>query len=136
MGKNISIMLGGAIGAILRVSIRNLSIFQSAGSFPINTLIVNIIGCFFLAFIFKLAAEVIDIPDSLKAGLTTGLIGAFTTFSTLCKEVSSLIISQQYLTAGIYLLLSVVLGLLAAILADRFIELLFGTAIKEQFEED
>lgn len=117
MKKIILIGIGGFIGAICRYGIRAL---QIPGTFPITTLCINTLGCFVIAFVLTLT--VINKFESLKLGLTTGFCGAFTTFSTLCKESVELLKNGVYGEAIIYILLMIVLGLIAvylgAILAD------------------
>ena len=68
----------GAIGAAARYWI---SITLEAGLFPYNTLLINIIGCFLLAIIFRYLATFSVISKTLITGLGTGLIGSFTTFN-------------------------------------------------------
>jgi fluoride ion exporter CrcB/FEX len=64
-----------------------------------NTLVVNLVGCFLLAAILTLALEVLEISSDLRLGVSTGFIGAFTTFSTLCKEILIMASQGYYLTA-------------------------------------
>ena len=81
----IAVGVGGIIGAILRFLITYW--FMSFGNyFAIGILFVNVFGCFLLGYLQGLAS-VRDIPDWVVMGLGTGLIGAFTTFSTFSMEV-------------------------------------------------
>lgn len=108
----IAVFIGGSIGASLRYFI---SLF--AGTFALTyqgTLIINLIGCLFLGFVSYIALKKDKKfnPD-LKLFLTTGIAGGFTTFSTYCNEVFKLAQTGQIFAGFMYLLLSVVLGLLA-----------------------
>ncbi len=111
MRKYIYIGIGGFFGAILRYLIRAMQIENYNGQFPINTLVINLTGCFLLAVILTLALEVLEISSCLRLGISTGFIGAFTTFSTLCKEISTLAFQEYYLTAFAYALISIGAGL-------------------------
>ncbi|QHQ59475.1 fluoride efflux transporter CrcB [Anaerocolumna sedimenticola] len=116
MRKYIFISLGGAFGAVLRYVIRSIPTPCYNGNIPLNTLIINIIGSFILALVLTGANEVFKLEADLKLGITTGFIGAFTTFSTLCKETVSLLSNGAYLSAFSYLTLSAILGITAAYL--------------------
>ncbi|MGE5493729.1 MAG: fluoride efflux transporter FluC [Burkholderiales bacterium] len=55
--------------------------------------------CFLLALIMSVALELLELNSNLRLGIATGLLGAFTTFSTICKEASSLIFQGLYFQA-------------------------------------
>ena len=112
MRKYIFIALGGILGAVLRYIIRNIHMYK--GVFPLNTLIINIIGSFILALILTLAFEVMDFDSDISLGIATGFLGAFTTFSTMIKETVVLINSGYYYSAISYLVISTILGLVSA----------------------
>jgi fluoride exporter len=113
--KYVFIGAGGFLGAISRYLIKNIYIFN-AGNFPINTLIINVTGSFVLAFFLTIALSYIKIGESVRLGVSTGFLGAYTTFSTLCKESTELLLSAHYYTAISYIFMSVIFGLAAAIL--------------------
>jgi CrcB protein len=79
-------MIGGALGAMLRLAVKNISIGQYQGSFPLNTLIINISGSFVLAFFLTMTLEFFEFDADVRLGISTGFLGAYTTFSTLCRE--------------------------------------------------
>jgi CrcB protein len=54
-----------------------------------------------------------EFDTSLRLGIATGFLGAFTTFSTLCKETVSLIHQGDYFSAVSYITVSTMLGLAA-----------------------
>ena len=113
MLKYLYIGAGGAVGAILRYAIKEIKIGQNAVRIPADTLFINVFGCFLLAFIFTVALETLAFGSDLRLGLTTGLLGAFTTFSTLCKETAILITQGFYISAVFYVLLSIFLAFFA-----------------------
>lgn len=101
-------------GAILRFVLEKMP--WGGGVFPVDTLIINVTGSFMLALVFTAAFEVWNIREEIRLGIGTGFIGAYTTFSTLCKEVVQLMSSGYYFYAAAYLTISVGLGLFAAYL--------------------
>lgn len=116
MRKYIYIGLGGALGASLRYLIKEISINKYQQTIPIDTLLINIVGCFLLAFILTVALDVLRRRPNLKLGITIGFLGAFTTFSTICKEIVDLASNGHYLIAVFYFTASTVFGLMAAYL--------------------
>jgi CrcB protein len=116
MRKYVYILIGGAAGAPLRVVLRSLQVWEHSGGIPVNTLAVNIIGSFILAFFLTIAFEVSKFDADVRLGVSTGFLGAFTTFSTLSKETALLIYSGDYVPAFSYVLLSGILGLSAVYL--------------------
>ncbi len=102
------------MGAGLRAGARNLPALGFDGKIPYDTLLVNILGCFILALFLTVAFEILEIDVDIRMGLSTGLLGAFTTFSTFCRETIELIWAGQHFPAFIYVALSIGLGFLGA----------------------
>lgn len=69
-----------------------------------------------LALLLTLALEIFEIDESIRLGIATGFLGGYTTFSTLCKETVTLLVSGYYFSAITYLTMSTVLGLAAVYL--------------------
>ena len=78
-----------------------------------GTFVVNLIGCFLIGV---LTSYFIKVDNYLKFLLITGFCGGFTTFSTFSAENYSLWQNGNYSILMIYILLSVVIGLLAVYL--------------------
>ena len=85
----IAVAVGGAIGATLRYVVSGAAYNQFGESFPIGTLLVNIIGCFLIGFLAQLFEEII-VPPNMRLLILTGTLGAFTTFSTYGLETVKL----------------------------------------------
>lgn len=115
MKKYFFIGFGGALGAILRFIIEYVQISNHIGNLPINTLVINTIGSFVLAMTYSIAYEA---NENLKLAITVGFLGAFTTFSTMCKEAVKLINNGQFYSSIFYLFISVALGLGMAYLGN------------------
>ncbi|MEE6449750.1 fluoride efflux transporter CrcB [Gottfriedia acidiceleris] len=105
------ILIGGFFGAILRYLI-GLSIHPLSNGYPIQTFLINIIGCFFLGFFLPMAKVKLEPEYTLLIG--TGFAGAFTTFSTFSLENVALMDEKKLLVSLVYILLSLVIGIILA----------------------
>lgn len=112
----IMVGLGGALGSMSRflVSRSFTSHFENsfAGTFPIGTFAVNVIGCLLIGYIYTFFDRHGLMCPQLKLFLTTGFCGGFTTFSTFVAENMSLSETNPMLML-LYLVLSIVLGFAA-----------------------
>lgn len=108
------VALGSFGGATLRFLIKDGGFFANYGIMPFDTFLINVAGAFLIAFLSTLAWEELHFNNDIRTGLTTGLLGAFTTFSTLCKESARLLRRGSYGGAVAYMTGSLLLGLLAA----------------------
>ena len=104
--------IGSFIGGIFRYLITQFVQERFLSTFPFGTLIVNIIGCFFIGFIFGLTDKV-NLNQEWRLFLSVGLIGGFTTFSAFSNETFCLFRDGQFWYATAYVLASVFLGLAA-----------------------
>lgn len=87
MGMILSIAAGGALGAVLRYAVITLTPFIFAVNFPMGTLLVNILGSFLMGLFIAYFAVTDYIQPELKAFLTMGMLGAFTTFSAFSYDI-------------------------------------------------
>lgn len=118
-----AIALGGAAGTVSRYAISQWML-RAHGAFPLGTFAINIAGSFLIA----LFARVMSTPDSspvLRAALTIGFCGGFTTFSTFSAEFVTLVQEGRTLRAVLYVVASVLTGVLAVLaglaVGNRFI---------------
>ncbi|AKA70632.1 fluoride efflux transporter CrcB [Clostridium scatologenes] len=114
MKKYIFIALGGMFGAMLRYKIEHIHIYHYKEIVPINTLMINISGSFVLALVLTIAFEIWQFSSDLRLGIATGFLGAYTTFSTMCKETVNLMKQGNYYSSISYIGFSTMLGLAAA----------------------
>lgn len=114
MKKNILIGLGGFFGSVARYLVQSSETGMNRSAFPVETLLINVIGSFLIAFLAMLALELLDDHPNLNAGATVGFLGAFTTFSAFCKEAFGLVHDGNYFFAALYLAVSAAAGLVAA----------------------
>lgn len=134
MRKYIFISIGGMLGAILRYVIRNTPISYYHGNIPINTLIINVTGSFILALILTMAWEIKEFNVDIRLGIATGFIGSYTTFSTLCKEFTTLFLEKSYFSAILYVILSLILGIIAVYCGIIFARKIIVNFIKKKEE--
>jgi len=108
----VAIGVAGSFGAVARYGVEGFVSERTNGSFPWGTFVVNISGSLVLGLLFALLIEgrVIMAPW-LRTAATVGLIGAYTTFSTLSLETFRMIEDSAYLAAGFNAFGSLALGL-------------------------
>ncbi len=107
------VAFGGMIGAGLRYLISLWSKNLYEGDFPYATLLINVLGCFFIGLMYSNFSQTNSF-EWMKAFIITGILGGFTTFSAFSYEGIILFQSQKIMAAMAYILLSNILGLLAA----------------------
>ena len=125
MKSYLLIALFGAFGTVARFSVVQITpkIFQS--TFPIGTLVVNLLGCFLIGlFSGILDTKFISIDENFKNYITIGFLGGFTTFSSFSQDFFNLVNNSNYLLAFIYVFISVFFGLLMFYLGDKFIHII------------
>ncbi len=116
--------LGGFAGSTLRFLTVRLVDSRLNALFPFGTLTVNVIGSFILGIIYMLATRQAGISENARLFLAVGFCGGFTTFSAFALENFNLIEQKLISTSLLYILISVVLGILslaAGIWASRFL---------------
>lgn len=118
------IALGGALGALGRYFISTWVYSKSDFIFPWGTFVVNILGCFILGMVYVWGTEKLVIGSNMRAFLTVGFLGAFTTFSTFGLETVNIIKDGEIKIALLNTVGSLVVGLLAVWLGTVIAELL------------
>ncbi len=104
---------GGMAGAIARYVFAIAVDRMWLGSFPLATFLINVIGSFAFGLVVALGLERAAIGPDMRLALTTGFLGAFTTFSTFEFETNRLLVAGSWLTAALYVALSLIAGLAA-----------------------
>ncbi|WP_303969427.1 CrcB family protein [Sporosarcina ureae] len=112
--ERLYIGVAGAIGASTRLLIGQLLIIS--GSFPVATFTINMIGTLILCYIVERARLVGSLSPLAVTVITTGFLGAFTTFSAVSVETVELLRDGFLVLAGVYVGSSVVGGLAMAAL--------------------
>lgn len=103
---------GAALGAMLRVVITDFGKKHWAefnrrhSGVPTQTVVINLTGTLFLGLLFGLKASPL-----IYALLGTGMMGGYTTFSTLNVELATLFRNKQYLGFVKYALITYLGGI-------------------------
>ena len=92
-------------------------------NFPLATLLINIAGSFIIGLVIALALRNESFAGNGKLFLATGLCGGFTTFSAFSMDNLQLIENGKYGLVAIYIAASVLLGIVAAWLGFKCIDL-------------
>jgi len=112
MQKVLMVGLGGFLGSILRYGVGGLVGRLKAGwTFPLETLLVNVAGCAILGVLAGLSEARGVFSSATRAFLFIGLLGGFTTFSTLGYETFQLLRDGQWSSAALSTALQVGLGI-------------------------
>jgi fluoride exporter len=107
-----SLAVGGSVGAVARYAI-SLALPTVTGRFPWGTFVINISGSFVLGFLLIVLIEQFPMGRLARPVIGTGVIGAYTTFSTFMVEAVLLVRAGDPGIALAYLAASLVLGLVA-----------------------
>lgn len=112
MTKLFAIALGGAIGAVMRYYTAGAVTRFAGVGFPYGTVAVNLLGSFVMGMVVTLFALKFNPSEEVKAFLTVGLLGGFTTFSTYSLDGVLLIERGDWGLAALYLFGSLFLGII------------------------
>jgi CrcB protein len=97
--------IGGILGSLTRFSLGKFISDKSKSSFPVGTAIINITGAILLGIVSS-----VGVSKNLYSLLGDGFLGAYTTFSTFMYEGFNLFQENIKLNAFIYIIISIVLG--------------------------
>ncbi|MDA7946310.1 MAG: fluoride efflux transporter CrcB [Hyphomicrobiaceae bacterium] len=109
----IVVALGGAFGAVGRYLVGVGATRFIGTGFPWGTLIVNVVGSFIMGALIAALALRYSVSNEMRAFLTVGILGGFTTFSAFSLDFAFLMERKDYGLAMIYLGSSVGLSILA-----------------------
>jgi fluoride exporter len=109
--KLLSIATGGALGAIMRYSVTYFQQRHFSSAYPWATFFVNLLGAFLIGLFWGFF-EKSDVSENIKSFVLIGLIGSFTTFSTLSLETVKLFQTGNVKMGLFYVIGSNVLGIL------------------------
>jgi CrcB protein len=126
MIKVILIFVGSGIGGVLRYAMQGWFQRLTDSTFPLGTLAVNVTGCVLIGFLTALFTGPVLIREEYRVGLTIGILGGFTTFSTFGLETFMLTTDGQFWFALTNVVLSCGLGFIAVWFGYRAAEYWFG----------
>ena len=116
MAHLLFIGVGGFAGAVTRYLVDGRLQDLAGTAFPWGTLTVNLVGSLLVGFLFALIVERAALASELRGPLMIGFIGSFTTFSTWALESWRMVEDGAWAYAGLNLVGSVLLGLVAVII--------------------
>jgi len=115
--------VGSFLGGSLRMIISKYVQLAIVGSFPLGTMVVNVLGCFLIGIFSSFPTDNGGVSPAVRLLLMTGFCGGFTTFSTFMNEHATLLKGGDgFMLSSLYLIASLVLGFIA-LLAGRQIVL-------------
>ena len=113
--------IGGIGGGLARFQLGKLLSQKSGTSFPIGTFLINITGALLLGLLTSM-----DAGKSIYLLLGDGFLGTYTTFSTFMYEGFNLIQENEKLNAFIYILSSLILGIIGCVIGFAIGELILA----------
>lgn len=108
MNLVLAIAAGGALGAVGRHFVGAAALRLLGPGFPVGTVTVNIVGSFLMGALVALMALKLSPSPELRAFLTVGLLGGFTTFSAFSLDAVLLYERGAFAAAAAYVAVSVV----------------------------
>jgi len=112
-GILLAVALGGAFGSLLRYFVAGSVQSAAWPGFPWGIFVVNISGGLAMGIITELAALKLNMSPEVRAFLTVGVLGGYTTFSTFSLDSVLLIERGAYTSAALYVSGSAILSILA-----------------------
>lgn len=92
--------LGGMAGSVARYLLSGWLTRALGPSFPFGTVAVNLIGSLLLGALMAVGVHTTSLSTNAQLGLTTGVMGGFTTYSTFNFETLRLLEERSWALAG------------------------------------
>ncbi|MBQ0061803.1 MAG: fluoride efflux transporter CrcB [Bacteroidaceae bacterium] len=105
----LAVFIGSGLGGVVRWLLSR----WLNGSYPVGTLLANVLGCFLLGAFNAWLSKYYPNYATLRLLLVVGFCGGFTTFSTFMNENFMMLRGGQLLLSAGYAALSLAVGLLA-----------------------
>ncbi len=111
MQKYLLVSLGGALGSLARYWIGSAVAGRLGAKFPYGTFVINVTACIIIGFSLAFLDRRSELNPAWRLLVPVGFVGAYSTFSAFEWETFSTLQSGAFLIAALYVVLSVVLGL-------------------------
>jgi fluoride exporter len=108
------VALGSAVGGVCRFLLGAAIQQRIDTTFPIGTLVINVTGSLLLGFLVRFALGTPAVSPEVRALMTAGFCGGYTTFSTFSVETATLIEQDTYGQALLYVVSSAGLSLIGS----------------------
>ena len=112
MQKYFFVALGGALGSLARYWVGSAVASRMGTRFPYGTFVINITACIVIGFSLAFLTKRTELNAAWRFLIPVGFVGAYSTFSTFEWETYSSLQTGAFLIAGLYVVLSLVLGLI------------------------
>jgi CrcB protein len=109
--KYLLVALGGALGSLLRFWVGTFVAGRMGVRFPYGTFIINITACIIIGFSLEFLGKHVELTPAWRYLIPIGFVGAYSTFSTFEWETFTNLQTGSFFIAGLYLTLSILLGL-------------------------
>ncbi|WP_258089182.1 fluoride efflux transporter FluC [Weissella fangxianensis] len=116
--NSFAVAFGGFIGGSLRAIM--MMLFQS-DRFPWETIIVNLSGTFISAFLVILLGKLTKLKQITADFVMVGILGAYTTYSTVLVDISQLTILPALGYIGISIIGGVTVVLISRIIGHKLV---------------
>ncbi len=113
MQKYLMIALGGSLGSLTRYWVGTVIASRLGTKFPYGTFVINITACVIIGFSLAFLGKRTELSPAWRFLVPVGFVGAYSTFSTFEWETFSNLQLGSFLIAGLYVALSILLGLVA-----------------------
>lgn len=113
MQKYFFIAVGGALGSLARYLVGVAVTDRMGSKFPYGTFVINITACLIIGFSLAFLGRRAELSAAWRFLIPVGFVGAYSTFSTFEWETFSNLQTGAFVTASLYVVLSIVLGLAA-----------------------
>src|SRR5260370_20308624 len=113
-----AVLCGGFFGTITRFVLSTIMQGWLGKGWPYDLLLINVTGTLLLAFVTTLADATFLVGPTRRLFITVGFLGAYTTFSSFALGDDLLVSSGEFLSALLFLALSLTGGVLAVLLRD------------------
>lgn len=118
LATSLAVGLGGSLGALARYGTAVVMARWDSGAFPLGTFAANLLGCLLFGMLRALM-ERHSLSPVMAGALTTGFLGAYTTFSTFSFETMQLVREGHGRLGLVYVFASVIGGIGLAWLGYR-----------------
>jgi CrcB protein len=107
------VAVAGGAGSVLRYGLGGWLARSTGGVFPWETLTINVLGSLAIGSVAALVDRGHLLSPVTRMALMAGFLGGFTTFSSFALETFRLAEDAQWLRAGLYVLATNTIGLVA-----------------------
>jgi len=111
MLRTLFVGLAGLTGTLLRYWLSGFVARRYGETFPVGTMVVNVLGCLVAGAVFNLTEERFLVNPTLRTVILIGLLGGFTTFSSYGLQTFTLLRDGEFGLATVNIAVSNVLGL-------------------------